>query len=132
MPSIHIGFSINEILFLATLVTGLAWLAWRRRRQDRARALWDSMCARLARAGLPRAAYEGPIDYAARAASRWPEFTSTFTIIGDSYAALRYGPVAAQADTTLERASALWRLKRALDLVPSPATLRASPMPSLQ
>jgi len=29
MQSIHIGFSINEILFLATLVTGAAWLAWR-------------------------------------------------------------------------------------------------------
>jgi signal peptidase I len=29
MPPVHIGFSINEILFLATLVTGLAWLAWR-------------------------------------------------------------------------------------------------------
>src|SRR5262249_42092974 len=24
----------------------LAWLAWRRRRQDRARATWDAMCAR--------------------------------------------------------------------------------------
>jgi len=107
-----------------------AWLAWRRRRQDRARALWDAMCARLARAGLPRAAYEGPVDYAARAASRWPELQSTFAIIGEAYAALRYGPVAAQADTTLERASALWRLKHALELLPSPATLRASPTPS--
>jgi signal peptidase I len=29
MQSVHIGFSINEILFLGTLVTGLAWLAWR-------------------------------------------------------------------------------------------------------
>jgi signal peptidase I len=29
MPSVHIGFSINEILFLATVVTGIAWLAWR-------------------------------------------------------------------------------------------------------
>jgi transglutaminase-like putative cysteine protease len=107
-----------------------AWLAWRRRRQDRARALWDTMCARLARAGLPRAAHEGPIAYVERAATRWPEFTGAFGIIGDSYAALRYGPVAAHADTTLERASALWRLKRALDLLPSPAQLRATPSPS--
>jgi hypothetical protein len=106
-----------------------AWLAWRRRRQDRARALWDTMCARLARAGLPRAAHEGPIAYVERAATRWPEFTGAFGIIGDSYAALRYGPVAAHADTTLERASALWRLKRALDLLPSPAQLRATPSP---
>jgi hypothetical protein len=88
------------------------------------------MCARLARAGLPRAAYEGPGRLCRRAASRWPEFTSAFAIIGDSYAALRYGPVAAHADTTLERASALWRLKRALDLLPSPAELRATPAPA--
>ena len=88
------------------------------------------MCARLARAGLPRAPHEGPVDYAARAATRWPEFSGTFGIIGDSYAALRYGPAAAHADTTLERASALWRLKRALDLLPSPAELRGAPVPA--
>src|SRR4029453_4444883 len=62
--------------------------------------------------------------------ARGPEFTRTFGIIGDSYAALRYGPVAAHADTTLERASALWRLKRALELLPSPARLRAAPAPA--
>ena len=121
------------VIAIAAIWVGalFAWLAWRRRRQDRARALWDTMCARLARAGLPRAAYEGPVDYVERAASRWPEFTSTFTIIGDSYAALRYGPAAAHADTTLERASALWRLKHALDLLPSIAQLRAAPVPSM-
>jgi uncharacterized protein DUF4129 len=79
---------------------------------------------------LPRAAYEGPVDYVERAASRWPEHTGTFGVIGESYAQLRYGPVAAHADTTLERASALWRLKHALDLLPSPAELRATPLPS--
>ena len=29
MQSVNIGFSINEILFLATLVTGMCWVAWR-------------------------------------------------------------------------------------------------------
>jgi transglutaminase-like putative cysteine protease len=102
----------------------LGWLAWRRRRQDRARALWDRMCARLARAGLPRAAYEGPLDYVTRAASRWPQFAKAFAIIGESYAELRYGPVSAHADTTLERASALWRLRRAVRILPKTSALR--------
>jgi transglutaminase-like putative cysteine protease len=116
---------------IATVWVGalLGWLAWRRRRQDRARALWDAMCARLARAGLPRAAHEGPLAYVARATARWPEFGHAFLIIGDSYAALRYGPVAAHADTTLERASALWRLKRALNILPAPNALRSRPAP---
>jgi transglutaminase-like putative cysteine protease len=105
----------------------LLWLAWRRRRQDRARALWETMCARLARAGLPRAAHEGPLAYATRAAARWPEFAAAFQAIGESYAALRYGPVAARADTTRERASALDQLKRAVDLLPAPASLRGTP-----
>ena len=104
----------------------LVWLAWRRRRQDRARALWDAMCVRLARAGLPRAAHEGPLAYAERAAVRWPQFTRAFRVIGDSYAALRYGPAAVHDDTTLERASALWRLKRAIELLPSSARLRGT------
>ena len=108
----------------AWIGTLLGWLAWRRGRQDRARALWDSLCARLARAGLPRAAHEGPLAYAARAAACWPQFTKAFRVIGESYAELRYGPVAAHADTNLERASALWRLRRAVRILPGPSTLR--------
>ena len=105
----------------------LGWLAWRRRRQDRARALWEAACTNLARAGLPRSAHEGPLAYAARAAARWPQCASALAVIGSSYAALRYGSVAAHADTTLERASALWRLKRAVKLLPGPAELRRIP-----
>jgi transglutaminase-like putative cysteine protease len=120
--------TVAIVAAIATVWVGalLGWLAWRRGRQDRARALWDSMCARLARAGLPRAAHEGPLAYAARAAARWPQFTKAFRVIGDSYAELRYGPVAARTDTNLERASALWRLRRAVRILPAAATLRKS------
>ena len=31
MSEMQIGFSINEILALASLATGLCWVAWRRR-----------------------------------------------------------------------------------------------------
>ena len=53
--------------------------------------------------------------------------SSTNPFTGDSYAALRYGPTAVHDDTTLERASSLWRLKRAIDLLPAPAALRGMP-----
>ncbi len=116
--------TLIALIAMAWVAALLGWLAWRRGRQDRARALWDRLCVRLARAGLPRAPHEGPLDYAARAAARWPQFAKVFRVIGDAYAELRYGPVAVHADTTLERASALWRLRRAVRIVPAAAALR--------
>jgi len=73
-------------------------------RADPACALWLRLCRRLARAGLPRRPSEGPLAYAARAAERWPRWAATLERIGDTYAALRYGP----ADgTARERIAAL-------------------------
>ena len=59
-----------------------AWLMFRRRRQERALVLWDDLCRRLARAGLPRQAHEGPLAFAQRAAQRWPQFAIAFAAIG--------------------------------------------------
>ena len=52
MQSLDIGFSINEILFLATLATGLCWLAWRwklsrMRTPPAKKPLWVSFGAEL-------------------------------------------------------------------------------------
>jgi hypothetical protein len=105
----------------------IAW--WRRRDSDRARVLWDALCRRLGHAGLPRHPHEGPLAFAARASARWPEFAVAFHMIGDSYAALRYGPAAAEGNAGRNRASALARLARAVQVVPAPAALRAAPMP---
>ncbi len=114
----------------ATLTLGwvgivLGWLAWKRRHSDRARALWESLCARLARAGLPRHPYEGPLAYVARASTRWPEYAPAFSVIGEAYASLRYGPASSRADDDRERAIALAHLARAVDILPAPAALRA-------
>jgi len=103
----------------------LGWLAWKRRHSDRARALWESLCTRLGRAGLPRHPHEGPLAYVARASVRWPEYGPAFSVIGEAYASLRYGPAAARSDGDRERAVALAHLARALDILPTPATLRA-------
>ena len=99
-----------------------AWFAARRKRQERALTLWNDVCRRLARAGLPRLSYEGPLSFAARAASRWPQFEIAFRAIGDSFAALRYG-TADRRDS--ERLALLATLERAIEVLPAPGTLRA-------
>jgi len=104
----------------------LAWLVWRRHQQDRARALWERLSRRLARAGLRRQPYEGPLAYSTRAAERWPDLAVAFHIVGDAYAALRYGPASGQDDRERERAAALARLARAIDVLPGAAALRAA------
>jgi transglutaminase-like putative cysteine protease len=100
----------------------LAWLAARRSRRERALALWQDACRRLARAGLPKEAHEGPLAFAERAARRWPQFQIAFRAIGQSFAALRYGPASAREN---ERAALLATLERAIEALPSPSRLRA-------
>jgi transglutaminase-like putative cysteine protease len=107
----------------AVTLGALAW--WRRRSGDRARVLWDAVCRRLANAGLPRQPPEGPLAYGARASARWPEFAVAFQVIANSYAQLRYGPAAATPGAERNRAAALARLARAIEVLPAPAVLRA-------
>ena len=97
-----------------------AWFAARRKREERALSLWNDVCRRLSRAGLPRLTYEGPIAFAGRAASRWPQFDIAFRAIGESFAALRYG--SERRDS--ERLALIATLERAIDVLPAPATLR--------
>jgi transglutaminase-like putative cysteine protease len=95
--------------------------ALRRKRRERAIALWESVCRRLARAGLPRLSYEGPLAFSERAALRWPQFDIAFRAIGESFAALRYGTAASRAS---ERAALLATLERAIDALPRSSRLR--------
>ena len=99
-----------------------AWFAARRKRQERASALWNDACRRLARGGLPRLPHEGPLAFAARASRRWPQFAIAFTAMAESFAALRYG---AAGDRDSERLALLATLERAIDVLPAPARLRS-------
>jgi transglutaminase-like putative cysteine protease len=63
------------------------------RRPDKVQAAWLRLCRRLARAGLPRAAHEGALDYAARIAAARPELADTIMDLAARYSALRYGKV---------------------------------------
>jgi transglutaminase-like putative cysteine protease len=100
----------------------LAWFAARRKRQERALVLWNDVCRRLARAGLPRFTYEGPLAFAERAALRWPQFAIAFRAIGDAFATLRYGE-GNRRDA--ERVALIATLERAIEVLPTPAKLRA-------
>ena len=100
-----------------------AWFAARRKREERALTLWNDVCRHLARAGLPRLAYEGPLAFAERAASRWPQFDIAFRAIGESFATLRYG-TASRRDS--DRLALIATLERAIEVLPSPGALRKS------
>jgi protein-glutamine gamma-glutamyltransferase len=97
-----------------------SWLLFRRRRQEWALVLWDDLCRRLARAGLPRHVHEGPVAFAQRAAHRWPQFAIAFAAIGQSFSTLRYGATAAPR----ERDALVATLERAIEVLPAPAALR--------
>ena len=101
----------------------LLWLAVRRRRKERALVLWDDVCRRLARAGLPREAHEGPLAFAQRAAARWPQFAIAFAAIGEAYATLRYGALAADSR---DRAALVATLEHAIDALPASSRLRGA------
>jgi transglutaminase-like putative cysteine protease len=114
-------FVVALIIFAwGALLVG--WLMWKRRHQERALVLWDDLNHRLASAGLPRHPYEGPLDFARRAAARWPQFAIAFSAIGESFAELRYGALGHNR----ERDALVATLKRAIEVLPAPSTLRAT------
>ena len=99
----------------------LAWLALRRNPRERAVALWSDVCARLARAGLPREPHEGPLAFSSRASERWPDYAIAFHAIGESYAKLKYGRIARR-----ERSALIATLERAAEVLPAAAALRGT------
>ncbi len=84
------------MLLAVSLAAILAWLTWQVRREleprskDVATQAYTRMCAKLARIGLPRQAYEGPEGYAARIALARPDLAGAVLALCRHYAALRY------------------------------------------
>jgi transglutaminase-like putative cysteine protease len=79
------------------------------RQPDKVQAAWLKLCRKLAKAGLPRAAHEGPQDYAARIAAARPEIADSILDLAARYSALRYGAVQDEQmrHEFLQRAAAL-------------------------
>jgi transglutaminase-like putative cysteine protease len=71
-----------------------AWLLRRMRTADPVQRLWLKFCGKLGKKGSPRAANEGPADFVARAAGRYPGEAERIRAIGERYIALRYGALA--------------------------------------
>jgi transglutaminase-like putative cysteine protease len=71
-----------------------AWLLRRIRTADPVQRLWLRFCAKLGKKGNPRSAHEGPADFVARAAERYPGRAELIRAIGERYIALRYGELA--------------------------------------
>ena len=53
---------------------------------------YNRYCKKLARSGIRREAYEGPMDYAKRAIAQRPDLTAPISRITALYIKLRYGP----------------------------------------
>ena len=87
----------------AWAVVLLALARVRHARADPASALWSRLCRRLGRAGLPRQPSEGPLAYTRRAAARWPKYGAALEKIGETYAALRYGPDDRRSEARIEK-----------------------------
>ncbi len=92
-----LALTAGFVLVALALAVLLAW-ELRPRRRDPLVAAWDAVCGELAAAGLPRAASEGPLDYARRVAAAEPAVASELGQVAEAYVAARYLPGATVTD----------------------------------
>jgi hypothetical protein len=86
-----IGLVLTLIAFFAIMSAYLSW-RFRPRPPDPLAQIYEQLCRKLARHGLPRAAHEGPSDYVARVLQARPELAQQLAEARNLYVALRYGP----------------------------------------
>ena len=79
------------LVIAAVLIIYAGWMQLRTRpRTDRIQALYKRFCQKLARIGLQRDPWEGPSDFATRAAQSLPNESKRIRQIVDTYILLRY------------------------------------------
>lgn len=69
----------------------VAWAMYQRTRLDPVQEAWNSLSRKLARRGLERHPWEGPLDYARRVAAARPGLAEAMEALAAAYADLRYG-----------------------------------------
>jgi transglutaminase-like putative cysteine protease len=109
--------------FATGLVAWLAWIAWHMGRAapgprpDRLARAYARLCRKLARVGLPRAPYQGPLAYADSIIEHRPDLAQAIRSLLVRYAELRYGRPARDSHPTdvagFERAVARLSIGRA-------------------
>ena len=86
-----VGLVLALLGFFGVLSAYLAW-KFRPRPRDPASHVYEQLCLKLAKLGVPRLPHEGPNDYVARAAVARPELASQLAEVRSVYVGLRYGP----------------------------------------
>jgi len=99
------------LIAVSTLLLGLfAWMVLRApRAHDTLDAAYAGLCRKLARAGMPPRATEGPIALTTRAGTQWPQHRELSVLLAD-YARLRYAfaaPPAGQVQAFARTVAAL-------------------------
>ena len=94
-------WEIVGLIIAAFGAWGLGYLGWSRwlkriRTHDPLERAWLRINRRLARAGLPRQASEGPQSYAQRLTQRWPKHADAWREMSELYASARYGQASAR------------------------------------
>lgn len=87
------GMTMAMVVILGCMGLVMVGLYTLRRRPpvDPVARAYQRFCAKLARRGLARETHEGPLDFAARVADRYPELAARVRLITRLYTGLRYG-----------------------------------------
>jgi transglutaminase-like putative cysteine protease len=81
-----LGISAGALMLML-----FGWAFVQRKKFDRLDRSWAAFCGKLARRGASREPWEGPADYGARLARRFPQQATALLDITATYARLRYG-----------------------------------------
>ena len=80
---------------VSLVLSGFLLLRRIKRKRDPVLTAYERFCARLAKLGLRRYPFEGPLDFSARAMRLHPDLAPAIVAVTDAYTSLRYGPRAA-------------------------------------
>jgi transglutaminase-like putative cysteine protease len=86
-----VGLIAGLVGFFLILSAYLTW-KFKPRSRDPVAHVYEQLCRKLAKLGVPRQPHEGPNDYVARAAQARPELATQLAELRSVYVGLRYGP----------------------------------------